>query len=201
MNHQSTRKDFTPIWEDYLFFESHATELAENLSVYLHHFRQWQAGPGRVRESLKDDPLRLLDFGCGSGLLLGDVLERVPEQYAAMAAGKTRQQLLPMFKALELCPDAVIVKPRIQVYAEVSRAIRAMMEDLTPDIEPLSLDEAFLDVTASLRLFGSARFGRFGRATRCRRSTFQGNSAPDFGMTFGISSVGTAARERHRKSV
>jgi hypothetical protein len=47
----------------------------------------------------------------------------------------------------------------------------------------------------------SARFGRFGRATRCRRSTFQGDSAPDFDMTFGISSVGTAARVGHQKTI
>jgi DNA polymerase-4 len=62
---------------------------------------------------------------------------------------------MPMFKALQLCPDAVIVKPRMSVYAEVSRAIRAMMEDLTPAIEPLSLDEAFLDLTGTARLHGA----------------------------------------------
>lgn len=62
---------------------------------------------------------------------------------------------MPMFQALKLCPEAVVVKPRIQVYAEVSRAIRAMMEDLTPAIEPLSLDEAFLDLTGTTRLHGA----------------------------------------------
>ena len=61
---------------------------------------------------------------------------------------------MPMFKALKLCPEAVIIKPRMQVYAEVSRAIRGMMEDLTPSIEPLSLDEAFLDLTGTARLHG-----------------------------------------------
>ena len=53
---------------------------------------------------------------------------------------------MPMFQALKKCPDAVVVKPRMQVYAEVSKEIRKMMEDLTPAIEPLSLDEAFLDL-------------------------------------------------------
>lgn len=62
---------------------------------------------------------------------------------------------MPMFKALELCPDAVVVRPRMQVYAEVSRQIRAMMEDLTPAIEPLSLDEAFMDLTGTARLHGA----------------------------------------------
>ncbi|EEW26507.1 DNA polymerase IV [Rhodobacter ferrooxidans] len=62
---------------------------------------------------------------------------------------------MPMFQALKLCPKAVVVKPRMAVYAEVSRAIRAMMEDLTPAIEPLSLDEAFLDLTGTARLHGA----------------------------------------------
>jgi len=62
---------------------------------------------------------------------------------------------MPMFKALALCPEAVVVRPRFDAYVAVSRAIRAMMEELTPAIEPLSLDEAFLDVTGSGGLFGS----------------------------------------------
>jgi len=60
-----------------------------------------------------------------------------------------------MFQALKLCPEAVVIKPRMQVYAEASRAIRAMMLDLTPDVEPLSLDEAFLDLTGTARLHGA----------------------------------------------
>jgi DNA polymerase IV len=59
---------------------------------------------------------------------------------------------MPMFQALKLCPEAVVVKPRFSAYTEASRAIRAMMEDLTPSIEPLSLDEAFLDLTGTERL-------------------------------------------------
>ena len=62
---------------------------------------------------------------------------------------------MPMFQATRLCPEAVIVKPRMQVYVEVSRQIRAMMEDMTPAIEPLSLDEAFLDLTGTTRLHGA----------------------------------------------
>ena len=59
---------------------------------------------------------------------------------------------MPMFKALELCPEAKVVKPRMSVYVEVSRKIRTLMEELTPVIEPLSLDEAFLDLTGTRRL-------------------------------------------------
>ena len=62
---------------------------------------------------------------------------------------------MPMFQALKLCPDAVVIRPRMQVYAEVSRAIRALMEELTPAIEPLSLDEAFLDLRGTARLHGA----------------------------------------------
>ena len=62
---------------------------------------------------------------------------------------------MPMFRALELCPGAVVLPPRMEVYADVSRAIRAMMEDLTPAVEPLSLDEAFLDLSGTARLHGA----------------------------------------------
>lgn len=63
---------------------------------------------------------------------------------------------MPMFQALKLCPEAVVVKPRMSVYVAASRQIRAMMEELTPAIEPLSLDEAFLDLTGTARLHGAA---------------------------------------------
>ena len=62
---------------------------------------------------------------------------------------------MPMFQALKLCPDAVIIKPRMEAYVEASRAIHLMMEELTPAIEPLSLDEAFMDLTGTARLHGA----------------------------------------------
>ena len=61
---------------------------------------------------------------------------------------------MPMFQALKKCPDAVVVKPRMDVYAAVSKEIRKMMEELTPAIEPLSLDEAFLDLRGTEKLHG-----------------------------------------------
>lgn len=63
---------------------------------------------------------------------------------------------MPTATALRLCPQAVVLPPRHRFYAEISQQIHAIFERYTPQIEPLSLDEAFLDVTASLRLFGSA---------------------------------------------
>lgn len=73
---------------------------------------------------------------------------------------------MPMFQALKLCPEAVVVKPRMAVYVEVSRAIRAMMEELTPAIEPLSLDEAFLDLTGTTRLHGAPPVVQLARLLR-----------------------------------
>jgi len=62
---------------------------------------------------------------------------------------------MPMFQALKLCPDAVVIRPRMEVYAGVSRQIRAMMLELTPAVEPLSLDEAFLDLSGTEKLHGA----------------------------------------------
>ncbi len=62
---------------------------------------------------------------------------------------------MPMFQALKLCPDAVVVRPRFDAYVEASKAIRALMDELTPIVEPLSLDEAFMDLTGTARLHGA----------------------------------------------
>ena len=84
--------------------------------------------------------------------------------YLARIAGV--RSAMPMFQALKLCPDAVVVKPRMAAYAEASRAIRAMMETLTPAIEPLSLDEAFLDLTGTERLHDAPPATLLARLTR-----------------------------------
>jgi len=59
---------------------------------------------------------------------------------------------MPMFQAKKLCPQAVILKPRHSHYSQVARQIRAMMQDLTPLVEPLSLDEAYLDLSGTERV-------------------------------------------------
>jgi DNA polymerase-4 len=59
---------------------------------------------------------------------------------------------MPMFQARKLCPQAVILKPRHSHYAGVARQIRTMMEELTPLVEPLSLDEAYLDLSGTERI-------------------------------------------------
>jgi DNA polymerase-4 len=63
---------------------------------------------------------------------------------------------LPAVTAKRLCPHGIFLRPRMEYYADVSDQIRAIFEKYTPLVEPLSLDEAFLDVTGSEQLFGSA---------------------------------------------
>ena len=56
---------------------------------------------------------------------------------------------MPMFQALRVCPDAVVVRPDMKKYAAVGRQVRAMMLELTPLVEPLSIDEAFMDLSGT----------------------------------------------------
>ncbi len=64
---------------------------------------------------------------------------------------------MPMARALSLCPDAVVARPRMSVYVEVSKTIMAILRDFTPVVEPLSLDEAFLEMTGTEELWGDGR--------------------------------------------
>ncbi len=61
---------------------------------------------------------------------------------------------MPMFEALRRCPQAVVIRPNMRKYAEAGRAVRQAMFALTPLVEPLSIDEAFLDLTGTERLHG-----------------------------------------------
>ncbi|WP_265518478.1 DNA polymerase IV [Nitratireductor luteus] len=62
---------------------------------------------------------------------------------------------MPMFKALEACPEAIVIKPDMEKYVRVGREVRAMMEALTPMVEPISIDEAFLDLAGTQKLHGA----------------------------------------------
>ncbi|MEO1330040.1 MAG: DNA polymerase IV [Pseudomonadota bacterium] len=73
---------------------------------------------------------------------------------------------MPMFKALERCPNAVVVKPRMSEYVAASRQIRERMEALTPLVEPLSLDEAFLDLSGTEALHGRTPAASMARLAR-----------------------------------
>jgi len=73
---------------------------------------------------------------------------------------------MPMFKALALCPSAIVIYPDMAKYVRVGREVRHAMQALTPLVEPLSVDEAFLDLGGTERVHGMipakvlARFAR-----------------------------------------
>ena len=77
---------------------------------------------------------------------------------------------MPSMRAIRLCPDLVFVKPRFEVYKAVSGDIRAIFADYTSLIEPLSLDEAYLDVTVAARASSATRIAEEIRA-RIREAT------------------------------
>jgi DNA polymerase IV len=78
---------------------------------------------------------------------------------------------MPMAQALKLCPQAIVVPPRREAYVETSRQVFAILRSFTPLVEPLSLDEAFLDVTSSEQLFGTAHTIARGIKDRIHRET------------------------------
>ena len=59
---------------------------------------------------------------------------------------------MPMFKALEACPHATVIKPNMAHYVSVGKEVRELMRSLTPAVEPLSIDEAFLDLSGTTKL-------------------------------------------------
>lgn len=95
----------------------------------------------------------------GKPVIVGGAPERrgvvSAASYAARKFGV--HSAMPMSQALRLCPQAICIPPRIAAYAEVSYQIREIFARYTPQIEPLSLDEAFLDVTTCEKLFSGAQ--------------------------------------------
>ncbi|MFC7477305.1 DNA polymerase IV [Dankookia sp. GCM10030260] len=85
--------------------------------------------------------------------------------YIARTSGV--RSAMPMFKALRLCPDAVVIKPEMAKYVAAARQIRELMEALTPLVQPLSIDEAVLDLAGTAALHKAppaAVLARFARA-------------------------------------
>ncbi len=94
---------------------------------------------------------------------------------------------MPMAQAVRLAPKAIVVPPRFHAYAEASEKVFAIFSRYTPDIQPLSLDEAFLDVTGSQKLFGEAE----AIAARIRQEIRQKTDLP---ASAGIASVKFVAK-------
>ncbi|MCX7565579.1 DNA polymerase IV [Sulfitobacter sp. F26169L] len=91
----------------------------------------------------------------GKPVIIGGGRRGVVSTACYVARIRGVRSAMPMFQALKLCPEAVVIRPRMEEYVKASRAIREMMEELTPAIEPLSLDEAFLDMSGTTRLHGA----------------------------------------------
>ena len=102
----------------------------------------------------------------GKPLIIGGGVRGVVSTCCYIARQSGVRSAMPMFTARRLCPDAVIIKPNMAKYVGVSRQIRALMDELTPLVEPLSIDEAFLDLggTAALHKATPAQvLARFAR--------------------------------------
>lgn len=97
----------------------------------------------RDNPALKDKPL-----------IIGGGKRGVVSTACYIARIQGVRSAMPMFKALEACPEAVVISPNMEKYVHVGREVRAMMQALTPLVEPLSIDEAFLDLAGTERLHG-----------------------------------------------
>jgi DNA polymerase-4 len=85
-------------------------------------------------------------------LIVGGEVRGVVSTACYIARKYGVRSAMPMFQAKKLCPQAVILKPRHSYYSAVAREIRGFMEELTPLVEPLSLDEAYLDLSGTDRI-------------------------------------------------
>ena len=85
-------------------------------------------------------------------LIIGGGTRGVVSTCCYIARQSGFRSAMPMFTARKLCPDAVIIPPNMAKYVAVSRQVRQLMDELTPLVEPLSIDEAFLDLSGTQAL-------------------------------------------------
>ena len=94
---------------------------------------------------------------------------------------------MPMAEARRRCPEAIVVTPRFERYEEVSRRIMEVFGSFSPDVEPLSLDEAFIDMTGAERLFGEPQ-------VMGRRIKDGVREATDLAVSVGVSATKYVAK-------
>src|SRR5690606_31609317 len=148
----------------------------------------------RDNPSLRDRPV-----------IIGGGKRGVVSTACYIARIKGVRSAMPMFKALEACPEAIVIKPDMEKYVAVGREVRAMMQALTPLVEPVSIDEAFLDLTGTARLHGRpAAFVLADFAARVERdigitvsvglsySKFLAKIASDMNKPRGFAAIGRA---------
>ncbi len=88
-------------------------------------------------------------------VIVGGAVRGVVSTACYIARIRGVRSAMPMTRALKLCPDAVVIKPNMSKYVEVSREIRKLMLELTPLVQPISIDEAFMDLSGTQRLHGA----------------------------------------------
>ncbi|MCF2906301.1 DNA polymerase IV [Octadecabacter sp. CECT 8868] len=102
----------------------------------------------------------------GKPIIIGGGHRGVVSTCCYIARIKGVRSAMPMFQALKLCPEAVVVRGRMDEYVKVSRQVRALMDELTPTVEPLSLDEAFMDLSGTAKLHGAPPAVMLARLTK-----------------------------------
>ena len=119
----------------------HHPELHQLVIAHIDCDAFYAAVEKRDDSSLRDKPV-----------IIGGGRRGVVSTACYIARIKGVRPAMPMFKALKLCPEATVIRPNMEKYSRVGRQVRDMMKALTPLVEPLSIDEAFLDLTGTERL-------------------------------------------------
>jgi len=92
----------------------------------------------------------------GKAVIVGGGARGVVAACCYVARIKGIRSAMPMFEAKRRCPEAVVIPPNMEKYRVVGKAVRAMMMDTTPQVEPISIDEAFLDLSGTEKLHQSS---------------------------------------------
>jgi len=99
-------------------------------------------------------------------LIIGGGVRGVVSTCCYIARISGVRSAMPMFQAKKLCPQAIVLKPNMAKYAAAAREVRKLMRELTPLVEPLSLDEAYLDLSGTERLHGTSPAKTMARLAR-----------------------------------